>query len=142
MNIMAMDFFTVPPFRGYSTVLIGIDHFRGFIFTQACKSESSLEVVNFLSKIFANFGSRICIKSDNGNNQLALRGVEVATLSLPYTPVNNGKAERAIRAFCALIRSMSPEKVKGWYPNLNRLTFIHNSTPRTFIGKDGTSQSF
>ena len=147
MNIMAMDFFTVPPFKGYSTVLIGIDHFSGFIFTRACKSESSSEVVNFLSKIFANFGSPICIKSDNGTsllrskpvrNLLALWGVEVATLSLPYTPVHNGKAERSIRAFRALVRSMSPEKVTGWYPNLNRLTFIHNSTPRTFIGKDGT----
>ena len=115
MNIMAMDFFTVPPFRGYFTVLIGIDHFSGFIFKRACKSESSSEVVNFLSKIFANFGSPICIKSDNGTsllrskpvrNLLALWGVEVGTLSLPYTPDHNGKAERAIRAFRALIRSM------------------------------------
>ena len=147
MNVMAIDFFTVPPFKGYSTVLIGIDHFSGFIFTQACKSESASEVIKFLSHIFANFGSPICLKSDNGTSLLrsrqvkhllALWGVEVATLSLPYTPVHNGKVERSIRAFRALVRSMSPEKVTGWFPNLNRLTFIHNSTPRTFIGKDGT----
>ena len=38
MNIFAIDFFTVPSYRNYKTVLIGADHFSGFIITKACKS--------------------------------------------------------------------------------------------------------
>ena len=112
MNIFAIDFFTVPSYRNYKTVLIGADHFSGFIITKACKSESSSEETTFLSDVFSKFGSPITIKSDNGTSLLrarpvrhllALWGVEVATLSLAYTPIHNGKVERSIRAFRALV---------------------------------------
>ena len=147
LNIFAIDFCKVPSYKGFTHILIGIDHFSGFIITRACRSESATEVTSFLSNVFANFGSPITIKSDNGTsllkakpvrNLLALWGVEVASLSLAYTPVHNGKVERSIRAFRALVRSLSPDNVRGWYPNLNRLTFIHNSTPRIFKMKDKT----
>ena len=147
LNIFAIDFCKVPSFKGFTHVLIGVDHFSGFIITKACRSESAAEVTSFLSNVFANFGSPITIKSDNGasllkarpvRNLLALWGVEVASLSLAYTPVHNGKVERAIRSFRALVRSLSPDSVRGWYPNLQRLTFIHNSTPRIFKNKDKT----
>ena len=147
MNILAIDFFTVPSYKGFKTVLIGVDHFSGFIFTRACRSESSPEVVAFLQDIFSKFGSPISIKSDNGTsllrsrsvrNLLALWGVENATLSLAYTPVHNGKVERQIRAFRALVRALSPENVRGWYTNLQRITFLHNSTPRTFKTNEKT----
>ena len=147
MNIMAVDFCKVPSFKGFTHVLMGIDHFSGFLWTRACRSESATEVTSFLSNIFANFGSPITIKSDNGasllrarpvKNLLALWGVEIASLSLAYTPVHNGKVERSIRAFRALVRSLSPDNVRGWYPNLQRLTFINNSTPRIFKIKDRT----
>ena len=147
MNIYAIDFFTVPPFRGFKIVLIGIDHFSGFIMTRACKSESASEVTSFLSDIFSKFGAPIIIKSDNGTSLLrarpvrsllALWGVEVATLSLAYTPIHNGKVERSIRSFRSLVRSLSPDNVRGWYPNLQRLTFINNMTPRVFKTKERT----
>ena len=147
MNVFALDFFTVPPFRGFKTVLIGIDHFSGFIVTRACRSESASEVTSFLSDVFSKFGAPITIKSDNGTSLLrarpvrsllALWGVEVATLSLAYTPVHNGKVERSIRAFRSLVRSLSPDNVRGWYPNLQRLTFINNMTPRVFKTKEST----
>ena len=141
MKCLAMDFFHTTPVHGYRHVLLGVDMFSGFCFTRACKSESSTEVVNFLENIFKTLGAPISLKSDNGSSLirnknvrqlLASWGVEEVSLSLPYSPVHNSKAERSVKSMRSLIRSLAPGNITQWFASLDRLTYIHNTTPRTF----------
>ena len=140
----ALDFCHVPTYKGYKLILICIDSFSGFLFTRPCRAENSTEVCNLLRDIFRIFGPPYSLKSDNGSSLLrsktvksflALWGVEKVSLSLPFSPTHNSKAERSIKSIRALIRALCPNKPTQWFNLLDQITHIYNITPRSF--KDG-----
>ena len=140
MQILSLDYFLVPPHKGYKFILLAIDRFSGYIFIRKCKQEGSTEVIALLKEIFTTVGPALTLTSDNGStllknrqvkNFLALWGVTTLTLSLPYSPLHNAKAERAIRGFRSLMR-LYADKTENWTPLIDKLTYMYNSTPRLF----------
>ncbi len=145
MQTLSLDYFSVPPSHGFKYILLAIDRFSGYIFTKPCKNESADDVCEFLETIFSQAGPAITVTSDGGStltknkkvkDLLSKWGVQKISTSLPYSPIHNSKAERAIRAFRHLMRVSSPDKLHGWFKICKRITYLMNSTPRVFKLKD------
>ena len=105
---MPLDYFSVPPRDGFKFIFIALDRFSGFIFVRKCKTEGAQEVISLLTSILSIVGPALTLTSDNGSTLLRNRavksfiatwGVQSISLSLPYSPLHNARAERAIKAF-------------------------------------------
>ena len=141
MQILSLDYFSVPLINGYKFILLAIDRFSGYIFIRKCKQEGSQEVINLLKEIFTIVGPALTLTSDNGStllknrsvkNFLALWGVTTLSLSLPYSSLHNAKAERAIRGFRSLMRLYINNNTHQWSSLIDKLTYMFNTTPRLF----------
>ena len=130
MQVLYLDYFSVPPSNGYEFILLAIDRFSGYIFIRKCKQVGSHEVINLLKEMFTIVGPALMLTSDNGSTLLknrsvktflALWGVTTLSLSLPYSPLHNAKAERAIKAFRTLMRLFVDNNVHKWSSLLRRV---------------------
>ena len=88
-----------------------------------CKTEGAQEVISLLTSIFSPVGPALTLTSDNGStllrNQavksfLATWGVQSVSLSLPYSPLHNARAERDIKAFHNLMRLFTDKHETKW----------------------------
>ena len=52
MQVLSLDYFSVPPSNGYTFILLAIDRFSGYIFNRKCKQVGSHEVINLLKEMF------------------------------------------------------------------------------------------
>ena len=141
MQTLSLDYFSVPPSHGYKYILLAIDRFSGFIYIRQCKSEGSTEVVALLTQIFSSVGPALTVTSDNGTTLFRNRnvkkflstwGVTTVSLSLPYSPIHNARAERAIKSYRNLLRLYTHGNENKWSEVAEKLTYMHNSTPRLF----------
>ena len=133
-----------PDAKGFTTLLVIIDVFTGFVFLRAIKTTSAECVAHSLWELFATFGLPKIIQSDNGpefvNKIVAalvkLTGVEHRFIS-PYNPRADGKVERAIGTLMGIIKKLLHGHNKEWslYVPFAQLAFnskistLTNSTP-------------
>ena len=141
LQVLSLDYFSVPPSEGFKFILIALDRFSGFIFVRKCKTEGAQEVISLLTSIFSTVGPALTLTSDNGSTLLRNRavktflatwGVQSISLSLPYSPLHNARAERAIKAFRNLMRLFTDKHEHKWASLTEKITYMHNATPRLF----------
>ena len=140
METLSMDHFKVQRKNGFSYVLLVIDLFSRFLWLFPCRDEKASHVVKHLDGLFSIFGPPINIKSDNSKSLLRSKsvqsllqkhGVRKTILTLPYHPLHNAHAERAIRNIRELIRVYQTSKRDlSWNEILTQINFIYNTTPR------------
>jgi hypothetical protein len=104
----------LPPGRnGFTTLLVVIDVFTGFVLLRAVKSTDAESVADALWKIFCDFGLPKIIQSDNGPEfvneviraMVKLTGMDHRLIS-PYNPRADGKVERVIGSVTMIIKKM------------------------------------
>jgi len=102
-----------PSPTGYTTLLVIIDVFTGFVLLRTCKSSSAEEIARKLWKVFCTFGFPKILQSDNGHEfvnevlrtLVKICGIEHRFIS-PYNPRADGKVERAIGTIMSVIKKM------------------------------------
>ena len=103
--------------------------------------EGAQEVISLLTSIFSTVGPTLTLTSDNGSTLLrnravksfhAIWGVQSVSLSLPYSPLHNARAEPTIKAFCNLMRLYTDKHENKWASLTDKITYMHNATPRLF----------
>jgi hypothetical protein len=98
---------------GYTTLLVVIDVFTGFVILRPCKSSSAEEIAQEIWDIFCTFGFPKILQSDNGHefvNDLLRALVKISGIDhrfiSPYNPRADGKVERAIGTVASVIKKM------------------------------------
>ena len=141
LQVLSLDYFSIPPIEGFKFILIALDRFLGFIFVQKCKTERAQEVFSLLTSIYSTVGPALTLTSNNGSTLfrnravksiLATWGVQSVSLSLPYSPLHNAHAECAIKAFRNLMRLFTDKHENKWAPLTDKITYMHNTTSRLF----------
>jgi transposase InsO family protein len=98
---------------GYTTLLVIIDVFSGFVILRAIRTNSAELVAHELWSLIALFGPPRILQSDNGSEftnevirtLVQLTGIEHRFIS-PYNPRADGKVERAIGTVMSIIKKM------------------------------------
>ena len=139
MDMIAMDHFKMNRKNGNDHILLIIDMFSKFVWLFPCKNEKAIYVIRHLENLFSVFGPPRTVKSDNAKSLLRNKkvqellnnyGVKKSILSLPYHPMHNANAERAIRSIRELIKIYDIHNQDNWADLLPQLMYIHNTTPR------------
>ena len=143
MEILAMDFFSMPQAGGYKSILLVVDHFSQFCFLFPMRSERTAGVVKNLEWLFSLFGVPKCIKSDNGSNLLRagpvkdllqVYGVNKVSLSMPYSVLHNTIAERNVKHMRRFFKGEMMTGNRQWPKLAKRVNLARNLTPRVFPG--------
>ena len=132
-----------PSPEGYTTLLVIIDVFTGFVILRAVRTTSADLIARELWEVFAVFGIPKILQSDNGpefSNEVIrtlekLVGIEHRYIS-PYNPRADGKVERAIGTITSIIKKLLHGSVQHWplFVPFAQLTFnqkISSSTGST-----------
>ena len=98
---------------GYTTLLVCIDVFTGFVILRAMKNSQAETVAAELWSIFALIGLPKILQSDNGSEfandvlrtMVKLTGIEHRFIS-PYNPRADGKVEKAVGTCSMIIKKM------------------------------------
>ena len=133
-----------PDANGFTTLLVIIDVFTGFVFLRAIKTTSAECVAQALWELFCTFGLPKILQSDNGpefvNKIIAalvrITGVDHRFIS-PYHPAADGKVERSIGSIVLAIKKLLHGYTKLWslfvpFVQLafnNKIASLTNSTP-------------
>lgn len=119
---------------GFTTLLVVIDVFTGFILLRAVKTSSAEIVAHELWDIFSTFGLPKIIQSDNGpeftNDVLRalvkVTGIDHRLIS-PYNPRADGKVERSIGTVMSTIKKLLHGTSTHWplFVPFAQLSFNH-----------------
>lgn len=123
-------------------ILVVIDCFSKFVFTQACDSTVTRRITNFLDKIFSIFGHCTILTSDNGPQfishhfaeYLRKRGIIHKRASL-FNPQSNGVVERVNRNLQKLLEVDNFHSLTDLQEMLNTYTMNYNATAHSTTGK-------
>jgi hypothetical protein len=107
--------------EGYTTLLVVIDVFTGFVLLRACYSSTAEEIAKELWSIFCTFGFPKILQSDNGHEfvndlmrvLIKLSGIEHRFIT-PYNPRADGKVERAVGTSVLIIKKMVHGSITSW----------------------------
>ena len=129
---------------GYTTLLVIIDVFTGFVILRPIKTNSAEIIARKLWNLFCLFGIPKILQSDNGSEfvndilraLVKITGIDHRLIS-PYNPRADGKVERAIGTVMSTIKKMLYGSLKHWplFVPFAQLTFnqkissLTNSTP-------------
>lgn len=139
-----MDFFSMPPHRGYKAVLVLLDLFSGYTWILACRNESAQTVKTHLTSLFQHFGTPELIKSDGGTGLLKSKAVKAllrefnilqVSINAANAPKHNAAVERQVRTVRHLLRGAGFRNTKDWVSLIPKVTLAKNLTPRVY-GKD------
>ena len=126
------------PMNG-NTFLVVVDSFSKWPEVERVKSTDAKTTCAVLRKLFATHGIPRTVVSDNGpgfasaelQQFFARNGVQ-HIFTAPYHPSSNGQAERYVRVFKEMLRSLKEGDVET---RLCRLLFRYRLTPQTTTGQ-------
>lgn len=126
------------PMNG-NTYLIVVDSYSKWPEIERVKSTDAKTTIAVLRKLFASHGIPRTIVSDNGPGfssgelqQFFSRNGVQHIFSAPYHPSSNGQAERYVRVFKEMLRSLKEGDVQT---KICRLLFQYRITPQTTTGQ-------
>jgi len=107
--------------RGNQYILVIVDYFTKWVEAESSSSITSQDVVYFLSKIFARFGTPYTITTDNGvqfNSDFTKIFLDLYDVYIKFTvtyhPESNGLTENRNREIGKLLRLLG-NKEKEWH---------------------------
>ena len=134
----------VSTFGGSKYVATFLDDYSGYSWTKLIKLKS--DVTELVKSLFTNLETQsglkiITVRTDNGgeyiNNELESyfdsKGI-VHQTTVPYTPEQNGKAERLNRTLMEKVRSMMADcdlPAEAWGEAMYTATYLRNRSPVT-----------
>ncbi|GAA6057753.1 hypothetical protein JCM3770_001722 [Rhodotorula araucariae] len=101
MQLLSMDYFSLPLTSGFKSVLVVVDYFSRFTWAYKFKRDTGASTITALEDIFARFGAPAVLLSDNGSHLNSKEvnafcedyGVDRRTTPT-YSPHTNGLVER------------------------------------------------
>ena len=128
MNVWERVHIDFASFSGQNFLIV-VDSASGWLEVKQMRSTTSAAVLAFLEECFARFGYPKTVHADNGpqfcseefKTCLLKYGIRLS-LSPPYHPASNGRAERAVRTLKELLK-------KSDVRYLNEILFQHRITP-------------
>ena len=144
---------SLPTSEGYKHVLVVVDTYSRYIFTQPLRSGYPRHIVDALTAIFTRFGQPAVLVMDNGgefrNREvvlfLQLWGVKWK-FSSPYNPQANGQAEAAVKIIASRLRltllglkesgttRSGKDNASKWTTILPYVTMSYNCSPNEATG--------
>jgi hypothetical protein len=125
---------------GFTTLLVVICVFTGFVLLRALKTTSAESVAQALWDIFSTFGIPKIIQSDNGSEfvndtiraLVRLTGIDHRLIS-PYNPRADGKVERSIATVMSVIKKLLHGTTTHWplFVPFAQLSFNHKISSLT-----------
>ena len=122
-----------------NTYLIIVDSYSKWLEVEHVKSTNARTTMAVLRKLFATHGIPRTVVSDNGSGFVSAELQEFFSrngirhiCSAPYHPSSNGQAERYVRIFKEMLRSLKEGDVEA---KLCRLLFRYRLTPQTTTGQ-------
>ena len=128
MQLLSMDYFSLPKMSGFKTVLVVVDYFSRYMWTYKYDGDGTgAKTVKGLRDLFSRFGRPQVLMSDNGchfncqevKDFCAEQGVSFRTTPT-YSPNTNGLVERtnglllrALERECAAT-SLSDSRPRAW----------------------------
>ena len=124
--------------RGYSSFILFIDVFSGYIVPVPLKNENSSTIENILEEnILKIFGIPETISSDNARN---LNGPEIQRilqfygikrhLTMPYSPESHGLVEKSNRYLVERTKILADQYNSTWLDVLTIAALMVNTIPR------------
>lgn len=142
LEFVTMDYLSLEPSAGYSSILVITDHFSKFAVAiptrnQTAKTTARLLIDHFLLP----YGIPEKLHSDQGANFLSKVISELCSLfgiersrTTPYHPMGNGLCERFNRSLLNMMGCMSEDQKKKWPKYVATMVYAYNCVPHTSTG--------
>lgn len=142
MELLCIDYLSLEPSRGFSSVLVITDHFTKFTQAIPTRNQSAKTTAKILFDNFMlHYGVPARIHSDQGRSfdckviheLCILLGVE-KTRTTPYHPQGNGCTERFNRTLLNMLGTLPEDKRSKWPDHISRIVHAYNCTKHESTG--------
>lgn len=136
LELVCMDFLSLEPSGGYSSVLVITDHFTRFSQAIPTRNQTAKTTAKVLYDSFiVRYGIPTRLHSDQGRNFESKVIKELCTVlgieksrTTPFHPESNGICERFNQSLVGMVRSLPAEKKARWFEHVRTVTQAYNCT--------------
>lgn len=142
LELVCVDFLSMPPSRGYENILVITDHFSKLAHAVPTKNQTAKTTAKALYENFiVYYGVPSRLHADQGRNfestvikeLCQILGIQKSRTT-PYHAMGNGCAEVMNKTLLSRIGTLPQEKKSAWKDHLSTLVHAYNCTPHDSTG--------